>query len=183
MKHYYNITDSVDIKFIILHVINEYGKAIGQNKLTRVIMESANINFFEYTEALEFLANTNQIFRYESDTKELLHDLTDEGRATAKNFSSWIPLEVREYITDEFRRISETEWCERQVTATPVPVNHREFMAQCSLRDNDLLILDMSLFAGSLDSAEEVCRRFRERHDEVYEAVGRILLRPESAND
>lgn len=175
MKHFYIIKDALEIKLIVLYVLKESPVPLTNAQLTHIALSSAEINFFEVYQALEFLILAGEVYTYKSMDNTIVYQLTDEGKQTASHFYMRIPLEVREYIATEMDDMFSELRKAKQLTAIPVPLGHNEFAAKCQICDNDLPLLEMSFYAGSLDNAKKICKRFKAEHSLIYDTLLSML--------
>ena len=175
MKHLYTVKDSLEIKLIVLYTLQTSSKPLSGSQLTQIILSSAKIDFFEVHQALDFLIMANEVFTYKNMDDIVVFQLTDDGKNTVSHFYMHIPLEIQEYIKHELDSLFIMQRKERQLTAIPVPINHNEFVAQCRLCDNDLPLLEMSFYAGSLNDAKKMCENFKSNTTNIYETLLNML--------
>jgi len=182
MKHFYNIDDTLDIKFIVLHVLHESPKPLTGQQLGHIVLSGADMNFFEIYQALEFLIMADEVYTYKGMEGASLYQLTERGKQTASHFYMRIPLEVREYIKHAIERMFADMRKARQLTAIPVPVGLSGFAAQCRLCDNDLPLLEMTFYAGTLGDAKKMCKRFMSGNAQIYETLLGMMTADEQNN-
>lgn len=177
MKHFYKIEDSLEIKLIILYTMNKAEKPLTSSELTHIILGSAKINFFDIHKAMDFLTGADEVYTISAEDGKVYFALTEEGKICANHFYDIIPLEVRNYIDDCLKSLLKEEAEKRRLTATPVPVDFESFKAECSLSDDEVKLLDISLFAGDEELAKRMCKNFKENAVELYDIILKILTK------
>ena len=165
---YYSITDPVEIRIMVLYALREATEQISRPQLTHSLLASADVDMFDICDAIAFLEQANEIFRYTNSQGFEIMDLTESGKITVECFYKDIPLQVREYIVKTLKELHAFKEEQNRITAKAVPVSFTEYGAEFGLRESEKDILKMTLYAKDEAIANKMCKNFKEKHNEIY---------------
>lgn len=177
MKHFYKIEDSLEIKLIILYTLSKAEKPLTIAELTHIILGSAKINFFDIHKAMDFLSEADEVYVQTDENENIFYALTDEGRICANHFYDIIPLEVRTYIEQCLQTLFKEEKQKRSLSAQIEAVDYDKFCVKCSLSDNDISLLNLSVYAGDEELAKKMCKNFKKNAAELYDIILKMLTK------
>lgn len=177
MKHFYKIEDSLEIKLIVLYTLKKAARPLAVPELTHIILGSAKINFFDIHKAMDFLSEADEVYAQNDENGNVFYALTDEGAICANHFYDMIPLEVRDYIEQGIETLFDEEKKKRSLTAEIEPVDYDKFCAKCSLSDDNIPILNLSLYAGNEELAKRMCKNFKINAAELYDIILKMLTK------
>ncbi len=176
---YYCITDPVEIRIMILYALREATEQISRPQLTHALLASADVDMFDICDAMAFLEKANEIFRFINSEGREVMDLTDSGKITAECFYKDIPLQVREYIVQTLKELHAFKEEQNRVTANAVPVSFTEYSAQLGLRESEIDLLKLQLYAKDEEIANLMCKNFKKKHAEIYAYLLKTLTENE----
>lgn len=166
------IEDELMIQFIILYALNSADEELPYSDLLSVIQDNCEINFTELQLALDNLIQTGHVFvRHLSDILSV-YGVTEKGKYVIDFFYTRIPLMIREPINDAIKKLYIEKRRREAVQARIMPINEREYNAECYLRNDDkTLMMSLALYAGSRDEAERLVRCFEAESERIYSNI------------
>lgn len=176
---YYSITDPVEIRIMILYALREATEQISRPQLTHSLLASADVDMFDICDAMAFLEQANEIFRYTNSEGREVMDLTDSGKISAECFYKELPLQVREYIVKTLKELHAFKEEQNRLTAKTVPVSFTDYSAQLGLRESETDLLTMTVFAKDEEIADVMCKNFKKKHAEIYDYLLKTLTETE----
>ncbi len=168
------IHEKMDIKILILFVLDLLPGPIDAFKLSELVFCDDGIGYFDYSDCLAELAESGQII-YENGT----YVITESGKKNVAAVGSSIPYSVRM----KARKVTEP-LAERMRRAAMILAEHEKqddgtFQVKLGVTDGVSNLLSMTIMAPTETLAETMERSFRERAEKVYHEVIRILSESE----
>ena len=159
------------------------GGAAGGGYAQVLPMEKINLHFTGDFHAITSANNMisalldNYIYQKYYRNEESLC-LTERGEEAYTFFKSRIPFSIRERIDSAIGRVKFDEIADpNAVRAEVVLAAEGQYMAKCSINENKVPIMELSLNMGKKNHAERVAKYFRENADEIYEEILRICFK------
>ena len=172
MLYNQEIEDELMIQFIILYALNNADESLPYSDLLSVIQDNCEINFTDLQLGLDNLIQTGHVsVRHLSDILSV-YDVTEKGKYVIDFFYTQIPLIIREPIDETIKKLYLEKRRREAVQARIMPINEREYNAECYLRNDDkTLMMSLSLYAGDRDEAERLVRCFESDSERIYSSI------------
>lgn len=170
----YTFTEPSEVKLIILYIIQNYGEAIDNGQITDIFMDYEFVDYFTMQAYLDELVETRLV---DIDVQDglRLYFLTGHGQEAYDAYIKKIPVSVREKILNTIRAYKKRERNAADISASYRPINELSYAAELSIRESGFPLLDIRMSVGAKETAQEVCRRFRENPEKTYQALLEIL--------
>jgi predicted transcriptional regulator len=165
------IDNPVLIQFILLFVLGKMQKPISQTDLSTLVLENCNITFVNYQLAVANLVDTKHVETFTVPEHGAMYEITEKGRRADHDFYKEIPIYIREPIEASIKPLFRKKQEAESVRAKLMPLNEKEFMAECGLYDNGKPLFTFSLYAGDRDHAVKLIEQFKQNPESVYRSV------------
>lgn len=175
MKYTREIDNDVLIQYIILFTLAEADRHVTYKQLSGLIFENCNIEFSNFQMALTNLEETGHIRSFAIDELTTVYELLPKGKSANEFFKSNIPVYIREPITNAIAPYFNEEEKKRSVRASLLPLNRREYAAECGIYDNDTPLLAMTIYAGTREEANKMLKKFRDNPEAIYRKVMEMM--------
>lgn len=183
MPYTREITDPVLIQYIILFTMASAERTLTHNQLTSLVLDKCNISFTDFSIALDNLINIGLLSRYKPDETLYIYELTEKGTEANGFFYRSIPIYIREQILAYIVPFFREEIRKSSTRAEILPINEQEFMVQRGIYDNKTPLMELNFYAGTRKTAAAMARHFKERQDEIYQAILYAMTPPEQNED
>lgn len=163
-------------KLIILYTLNQVESPMTLNLISDYITERGYTNYFNVQNAFAELLETDFI-SCSTTYNTSFYSITDAGRETLNLFISSLSSEIRQEI-DEYLEKNNLPIIERlTVISDYTLIDHGEYIATCSLRENNHIIFETKLTVPTEEDAVKICNNRREHSSELYSISIKRLLR------
>ncbi len=166
-----NLTDSYAVKILICYFLRQIDRPITPDQLTEIATVDGVINYFIYTEAIEQMLEAGTIITETDDNGIEYYVLSKIGRAGADDFKKLVPKSFRDRILASglkfFAKLNNEQnvKCDIAKTDSGYEVN-------CVCTDNNLLLMDLKLFAPDFEQATMLKEKIMLNPAEFY---GKVL--------
>lgn len=165
-----NPREVYEVKILLAYFLYRIDRACTPSQLLEIFTGDGITDYFLYTEALKEMLDSGTIVSEEIDgAKHYL--LSEKGSAGAESFKRLVPKSVRDRILSSGMRLFarlKTEQC----LMVDIAEADGSFYVNCGVRDNDIQLMSLNLYAPDREQAEHIRRRIRANPSEIY---GRIL--------
>lgn len=162
--------DDVQIRLIILYALSSFKIAMSQEHLQEVIVLKGILDYFTMMDFILDMEKLEMISTIEIQGKTC-YDITDKGNELIDLFEDKIPLSVRDHILDSAEKTLDNIERGREIVADIVPIDRRKYLAKCGIYERGTPLLEVNLFAGSRQSAEEILKRFKSGAGDLYKII------------
>lgn len=172
------VDDPVMIQYIILFTLAKASRRVTHSQLTCLTLDKCNINFANFQIALDNLVQIEYVRRLPNgyDENMPIYELTQKGEQANGFFSHSIPVYIREQIEEHIAPFFEQEQLKRSVKATLVEINPREYAVECALYDSTSALMELTLYAGTRETAAQMIRSFKSHPEEAYAKIMKAVL-------
>ena len=147
-----NLTDSYAVKILICYFLRQIDRPITPNQLTEIATADGVVNYFIYTEAIEQMLEAGTIVVEKDEDGTEFYVLSKIGKAGAEDFKKLVPKSFRDRILASglkfFAKLSNEQNVKCDISDT-----ESGYEVHCVCTDNDLLLMDLKLFAPDLEQA------------------------------
>ena len=119
---------------------------------------------------------TNHVicFNEGPDTKK--YKITKKGTDIEDFLHSMVPIYIREPISDSIKQMYIDKRRAEAVKAQITPLRKNDYTADFELLDEDMVMLmNLSLYAGSREEAEKLAKYFKNHAGEIYAKIIEIF--------
>ena len=173
MEHLGFIRDKLDIKILILFILEKLPKPVEAVTLSDLALFDGGFTWFDYTDCLAELIKTEHV-----QEKNGKYAITEKGRRNVNTVSSSLPYTVRAKaerltapVAAAMRRASMIE-----TDIEPGPKGGKSVSMRLS--DGVGEVISMRLAVPDETQAKTVEKRFRAGAEEIYNDILQLLLEP-----
>jgi hypothetical protein len=176
MDHFGFIHEKMDIKILILYVLEQLPGPVDALTLSDLVFCDDGIGYFDYSDCLAELTETGQITEENN-----AYAITEAGRRNVEAVGDSIPYSVRA----KARRVTEP-LAERMRRAAMIKAKHQKqedgtVLVELGVTDGISDLLDMKIMAPAEKMAEAMEQTFRTHAERIYHEVIRILTESEAS--
>ena len=168
------IQSELDIKLLVLYIMDRVAAPIGFFTLIDLAMCDEGVDYFLLNQSIDHLVETGHL-----TLANELYAITDKGRRNSEICESSLPFSVRSKCDKRLRELNETLKREAQVRGSAVQTEDGSWTVALALDDDNGNLLTLSALVGSRERAESVVRRFKARPEIVYQNLLTLLTREE----
>ncbi len=171
--------DPAGNRLILLFLISRMGMGLEHDEIVKLNQENNWMLYFDLEQHLRDLCDEKLLAERSQDGRKLF-SVTADGLGVLSLLKSRIPLPIRSSID---ARIAERRVAlERsfQISAEYSQDSVSEYPIRLRITENLQTLLELQLSAATAAAAEGVCRRFRERGEQLYAGLISELTRDET---
>lgn len=172
------IHDKLDIKLLVLYILNRAAAPIDFATLTDLAMCDPGVDYFQFAESVSELEATEHL-----TLKDGLYAITDKGRRNGADCESSLSSVVRKRCDKRLMELNAVLRRNAQVRASVEPLESGEFTIHLSLDDAAGNLLTIDLLTASEPQGQQIAQRFRTHPETIYNGVLGILLGQETEKE
>jgi len=166
----YEIQELAENKLIILYILNRINMPITDEQLSKIILDNKLMNYFYLRQYLDELTDSNFI-----NIIEEKYIVTIEGLEILKLFFTRIPSDIRQKI-DEYILLNKEKFRqESQYIATYYKKSDNEYIANCKVIENDIVLIDLSINVVTSEQAKQICNTWKQKSQDIYGYIIKAL--------
>ncbi len=139
------------------------------------ILDKGYTNYFNIQKAFSELTEAELILP-KTTYKSTYYTLTDAGKETLSLFYGQLSNDIRTEIISYLEENRFSILDEMATVTDYKRLETGEYLATCSIHDNGIPLLTVSLSATTEDEAIGICNHFQEKQQGIYEYLARELL-------
>ena len=171
MDNYGFIRQKIDIKVLILYILEKLPAPVSQNMLTELTLIDNATNYFDYIECLTELEQKDLIITTEEDK----YSITPKGIRTAAEMESSLPYTIRLKASSGAERAAKILAREAMIKASHKEKPEGGVTVSLSLSDGLGEVMHLDILAGNEQQAKEMEKRFRKNAESLYLRIAGIL--------
>ncbi|MGN0595272.1 MAG: DUF4364 family protein [Hominimerdicola sp.] len=161
-----NISDVYQVQILLAYFLNQINQLCTPNQLTEIATGEGVVNYFIYTEAISAMLKNGTIIITEIDGTEY-YQLTEKGVEGAESFKKQVPKSFRDKIYAAGLRLFAKLKNERDITFD-IKKQEKGYQVHCRCCDNDLVLMDITLFAPDEEQANYIRGKIRMNPTDFY---------------
>ena len=166
------ITDSLEIKLLILYIASRLAGPAPFEVLQDLSMCDDGVDYFGFSECLADLVRTEHL----AMTEDGLYTITEKGLKNSQICETSLPYSVRLRCDKNLAACNRKLRRKSQVRAASVRRENGTFTVNLSLDDDMGSILDLNLMVPHGGMAKEITDRFRKAPERMYNQLMELLL-------
>ncbi len=175
MSYTREIDNKVMIQYMILYTLAQADRHITHRQLSSLILDNFNIEFSNFQLALSNLEETEHIRSFSVDELTTVYELLPKGKDANKFFQTNIPIYIREPILEIIPVFFNEEEKKRSIRVELLPINRKEFAAKMGIFEKNTPLLELTVYAGTRDDANDMLKRFKENPESIYTSIIEIM--------
>ncbi len=164
------IHEKLDIKILILYILRRLPKEVDFTKLTEFVMIDEGFDYFEYTQCLSELVETDHVTK-----RENYYMITLKGEKHGITVESSIPYSVRLKAESIIEPTVEKMKRDGLIVTEHKTNNDGSCTMKFSLSDGVGEILNLNILSSGQQQALEMEKYFRAKAEEIYHQIIGIL--------
>ena len=169
------IQDDLDLKLLVLYIMDRAAGPIKFLQLFELALCDAGVDYFSLSQAVEHMVATGQLSK-EDDR----YTITEKGRRNSQICESSLPRSVRRHCDENLVKVNEALRREAQVRSQIMDNADGTATLCLTLEDGSSPLLHMALLAPSAEQAQSWAEVFQRDPSALYLSVTRLLDGPES---
>lgn len=166
-----------EMKFAVVYAIKQYKAPISMSLTYEIFTWDKEImEYFDLSEVLAELLEDGYIYE-KYYRNEQAFCLTESGEAAYLYFKGRIPYSIRERIDEAIGRAKYDELVDpNAVKAEVVIAAEEQYMARCSIIEDKVPMLELSINMGKKIYAEQVAAYFKKNSKRIYEEILKLCV-------
>jgi hypothetical protein len=169
MDKYGLIHDKLDLKILILYILNRLPEPASDAVLADLCQCDAGVSYFEYAESLAELVDTGHVARTEAG-----YSSTEKGHRNGETIESSLPYTVRAKAEKELAPVAAAMRRDAMITT-----EHSEaqggFTVRLSMSDGISDVISVSLLVPDEETAKKMEKSFRANPEDYYDRITAML--------
>ena len=170
------LKDFFYIKIIILYALKHYKKPLTCQKLTDIVLDQVDIDYFDLQSALYELLKISYVRVNMTDIGNV-YALSPDGETGADLFEDKIPYLIRKKIDFCIKRDIETENPVEKIDADVMVTDKGEFNTYLRIYETGDLLFELNVNAGSRDLAYKIKNHFKENYEKIYQETVKNIMK------
>ena len=170
MDNFGFIRDKLDIKILILYIMEKLPAPVESVLLSDLVLLDGGFTWFEYTDCLADLVKTGHVS--EEDGK---YEITEKGRRNVGYVGSSLPFSVRAKADRLIAPVASALRRARQIETTTDKENDGLYSVSLRLSDGVGEVISMRLAVPSEEQAQAIEARFRAKAEKIYNSILTLL--------
>jgi len=167
------IQDDLDLKLLVLYIMDRAAGPITFLQLLELALFDAGVDYFSLTQAVDSMVATGQLTREEDR-----YAITDKGRRNSQICRSSLPLSVRRHCDDNLVKVNEALRRESQVRAQILDKEDGTATLCLTLEDDASPLLHLALLSPSREQAQRWAQVFQADPSTLYLNIIKLLDKP-----
>lgn len=161
-------------KVLILYVLEKANKALTNDVLYKIVLESVNMNYFYFQQFTLDLINVGYIYTFQKED-QTLYTITDSGKRTLDLTLDLLPGIIKLQADTKLKPILDGSEEEKSIVAEYTPLSENHYTIVCKVVDNNETVFEIKTFAGSREQAKEIVDNWQNNANEIYPEILGIL--------
>ena len=170
MERFGFIHEKLDIKILILFVLNRLPGPVSFETLSDLVMVDDGFDYFEYSQCLAELVRTGHVEQNENSYR-----ITKLGSEQGDTVESSIPYSVRSRAERNAQPLIAKMKRDRQILASHEKQKDGGIKVSLSLSDGIGNIISMSVLSSDEEQAKTIEKNFRSDAENIYLKVIKLL--------
>jgi len=165
-------------KILLIYILNKIGKPISHNELLELVISISDMNYFYFEQFLIDLIEDKYIRKYQKEDDDI-YEITKEGKKALNLTIDTLPGILKLNIDKDFKVNLDEIKDKFSVTAEFSPVSEKEFYVRCKIIENNNIIFDLNVLAGSKEQAQKIVDNWNNKSTDIYPNILELLTKNE----
>lgn len=172
MDKYGLIHDKLDIKILILFILQRLPSVVDGETLSELTFCDNGIGYFDYAESLAELIETGHI-----DEVGKGYKITEKGIRNGSIIENCLPYTVRTKAQRLLTPVATAMRRNAMIQTSHAPIDGGGCMVKLSMSDSKGEIISLRIISSGEEQAKEMEQRFRSDAEQIYSSIAQILLK------
>lgn len=160
------IQNDLDLKLLVLYIINRTVAPITFNQLLELALCDAGVDYFSLTQAVNHLVETEHL-----TARGDRYEITEKGRHNCSVCEEALPFSIRRRCDENLVAVNEQLQREAQIRAELLPRRDGTFTVSLALDDDAGNLFKLELLIPSQEQGETLISRFRANPEQFYSTL------------
>lgn len=160
------IQNDLDLKLLVLYIINRAVAPITFNQLLELALCDAGVDYFSLTQAVNHLVETEHL-----TARSDRYEITEKGRHNCKICEETLPFSVRRRCDENLVSVNEQLQREAQIRGELIPREDGTFTVSLALDDDAGNLFRLELLIPSREQGEALISRFKAAPEQFYNTL------------
>lgn len=162
-------------KLIGLYMLKNSSSPLTNAQITEFVLEKEYTDYFTLQQAIGELIDS-ELIRVEESKSGTFYHLTAQGEETLSYFKDKISEGIIEDMNDYIKSNSLAIINNASIIADYYKAADLGYDVSLRIRERNRIIFDLSLNVDTKSEAEQVCKNFKAKNEEIYEYVIKRLM-------
>lgn len=160
------IQNDLDLKLLVLYIMNRTAAPITFNQLLELSLCDAGVDYFSLTQAVNHLVETEHLCQQGER-----YSITEKGRHNSQICEETLPFSIRRRCDENLLTVNELLRREAQIRGELLPREDGTFTAQLALDDDAGNLFSLELLVPSREQGEQLIARFKAGPEAFYNSL------------
>ena len=160
------IQNDLDLKLLVLYIINRVVAPITFNQLLELALCDAGVDYFSLTQVVNHLVETEHL-----TAQDDRYEITEKGRHNCKICEETLPFSVRRRCDENLVAVNEQLQREAQIHGELIPRQDGTFTVSLALDDDAGNLFRLELLIPSQEQGEALISRFKANPEQFYNTL------------
>lgn len=160
------IHDKLDIKFLVLYIVARMEAPIDFATLTDLAMCDDGVDYFIFSQAVSELVQSEHM-----TLEDERYAITEKGRKNGAICEESLPFSVRQKCDQNLAKINARLRYEAQIRTEVEPRENQGYNVRFILDDHQDNLMTLSLFAPTLEQANQMAEQYKKSPDVLYRTI------------
>lgn len=165
------IQNDLDLKLLVLYIINRAVAPITFNQLLELALCDAGVDYFSLTQVVNHLVETEHLTA-QGDR----YEITEKGRHNCKICEETLPFSVRRRCDENLVAVNEQLQREAQIRGELLPREDGTFTVSLALDDDAGNLFRLELLTPSQEQGQALVSRFKANPEQFYNTLVSNLM-------
>ena len=165
------IQNDLDLKLLVLYIINRAVAPITFNQLLELALCDAGVDYFSLTQVVNHLVETEHLTA-QGDR----YEITEKGRHNCKICEETLPFSVRRRCDENLVAVNEQLQREAQIRGELLPREDGTFTVSLALDDDAGNLFRLELLTPSQEQGQALVSRFKATPEQFYNTLVSNLM-------
>ncbi|MBQ9029083.1 MAG: DUF4364 family protein [Lachnospiraceae bacterium] len=157
-------------KLIILYLLDKTGTEIAMDRISSFLLEKGYVNFVSLMETYAQIEESGLV-RSRVSGDRCFYAITAEGRQTLRLLGGQLSREIRRQADDFLVSEGAALRNEQAVRADYVPAEGGMYNVILRVTEGDTSVMEIRLQVPDKALAEEICRKWPEKNEQIYNSL------------
>lgn len=165
------IQNDLDLKLLVLYIMNRVAAPITFNQLLDLALCDAGVDYFSLTQAVNHLVETEHLIQ-----EDERYTITEKGRHNCSICEETLPFSVRRRCDENMTAVNEQLRRDAQVRYKLLPREDGTFTVCLTLDDDAGNLMKLELLIPCEEQGEHLLSKFKSRPEQIYNNIVNTLL-------
>ena len=165
------IQSDLDLKFLVLYIMNRVAAPITFLQLLDLCLCDEGVDYFSLTQAVDQLVKTEHL-----SLDDPLYSITEKGRRNCLSCESSLPYSVRRRCDRNLSGLNEQLRRDAQIRGELTPNDDGTYTVRLALNDGKGPLLHLELLTPSDSQGQHLVEQFKAHPEQVYNGILNALM-------